>query len=494
LATTQPVREFISSGEAEQQVSDDGTFRKLFLDALAGKEPDADANHDGYVTGTELGLFLQQKMTNFTNNRQTPRYGKLNAYGYDRGDFVFQVGKPDAPVTTSTTQPTNDAAQAWAAAQNTTNQEVLEDFIRRYGGTFYGTLAWARLDELKKSQEAAGPSTAAQPPKPVENTQVAVVAPPATPADPCSSQATTVSLSSRSPRPLSANEECALKPKDVFKECEKCPEMLVVPAGSFTMGAPDTEHVLHRRVEGPQHKVVISKPFAVGKFHITVDQFAAFVKDTGYDAESKCSAAFLGGGVEVPSGSSIINPGFPQTGSHPAVCLNWDDAKLYVAWLSKKTGKPYRLLTEAEWEYAARAGTSTIYFFGNDADDICRYGNGDSRTVCSDGYAYTAPVGIFLPNDFGLYDMHGNAWQWVEDCWHRNYQGAPVDGSAWASVDCEKVAFGSPSTCPPWRFLCRRSQVPPRGQPRPRRTHSPLQQLWLPRREDALTLSAGSHR
>jgi tetratricopeptide (TPR) repeat protein len=99
LATTQPVREFISSGEAEQQVSDDGTFRKLFLDVLAGKEPDADANHDGYVTGTELGLFLHQKMTNLTNNRQTPRYGKLNALGYDRGDFVFQVGKPNVPVT-----------------------------------------------------------------------------------------------------------------------------------------------------------------------------------------------------------------------------------------------------------------------------------------------------------------------------------------------------------------------------------------------------------
>jgi hypothetical protein len=117
LATTQPVREFISSGEAEQTVSDDGTFRKLFLDVLAGKEPDADANHDGYVTGTELGLFLHQKMTNFTNNRQTPRYGKLNAYGYDRGDFVFQVGKPDVPATAAapTPQPTNDAAQAWAA-------------------------------------------------------------------------------------------------------------------------------------------------------------------------------------------------------------------------------------------------------------------------------------------------------------------------------------------------------------------------------------------
>jgi hypothetical protein len=141
LATTQPVREFISSGEAEQQVSDDGTFRKLFLDVLAGKEPDADANDDGYVTGTELGLFLHQKMTNFTNNRQTPRFGKLNAYGYDRGDFVFQVGKPEVTATAaSATQSTSEAERAWGATRGTTSQPVPEDFVRRYGDSFYGTL------------------------------------------------------------------------------------------------------------------------------------------------------------------------------------------------------------------------------------------------------------------------------------------------------------------------------------------------------------------
>jgi hypothetical protein len=156
LATTEPVREFISSGEADQQVSDDGTFRKLFLDVLAGKEPDADANHDGYVTGTELGLFLHQKMTNLTYNRQTPRYGKLNAYGYDRGDFVFQVGKPDVPTiaTVQTPQPTSEAAQAWAATQSTISQPVLESFIRRYSDSFYADLARARLEELKKTQVA----------------------------------------------------------------------------------------------------------------------------------------------------------------------------------------------------------------------------------------------------------------------------------------------------------------------------------------------------
>jgi hypothetical protein len=164
LATTEAVREFISSGEADQTVSDDGTFRKLFLDVLSGKEPEADANHDGYVTGTELGLFLQQKITNLTYNRQTPRYGKLNAYGYDRGDFVFQIGKPDEIVPSTTpgppvTQPTNEAAQAWTATKDTTSQAVLEEFIRRYGESFYAALARARLEELKKGQNAVAVSS-----------------------------------------------------------------------------------------------------------------------------------------------------------------------------------------------------------------------------------------------------------------------------------------------------------------------------------------------
>jgi Caspase domain len=146
LATTQPVREFISSGEAEQVVSDDGTFRKLFLDVLSGKEPDADANHDGYVTGTELGLFLQQKMTDLTNSRQTPRYGKLNAYGYDRGDFGFQGGKPDVPTTAApVTEPMSDAAKAWAVVQGTTSQAVLEDFIKRAMATA-STERWRTLE------------------------------------------------------------------------------------------------------------------------------------------------------------------------------------------------------------------------------------------------------------------------------------------------------------------------------------------------------------
>jgi formylglycine-generating enzyme required for sulfatase activity len=130
--------------------------------------------------------------------------------------------------------------------------------------------------------------------------------------------------------------------------------------------------------------------------------------------------------------------------------VNWNDAKAYAAWLSRKTGKTYRLLTEAEREYAARAGSTSRYSFGDEEKDVCRYGNGADQTArstitgasnwtiapCSDGYAYTAPVGSFLPNAFALHDVHGNAWEWVEDCWHPNYAGAPADASAWTSGDC----------------------------------------------------------
>ena len=255
---------------------------------------------------------------------------------------------------------------------------------------------------------------------------------------------------------LSPDRERALKQKDSFKECEICPEMVVVPAGSFTMGSPKSEKNRHKALdknESPQHVVSIGRPFAVGKFEITVDQFAAFVKETGHDTGSKCGT-YEDGKVELRGNRSWRNPGFLQNGSHPAACLNWDDSKAYVAWLSRITGKGYRLLTEAEWEYAARGrtrpGSAPRFHFGGDESAMCGYGNGADQTAkktipgtglwkffsCSDGYAYTAPVGSFSANAFGLHDMLGNVLEWTEDCYNDNYRGAPVDGSAWTSGDC----------------------------------------------------------
>jgi formylglycine-generating enzyme required for sulfatase activity len=144
-------------------------------------------------------------------------------------------------------------------------------------------------------------------------------------------------------------------------------------------------------------------------------------------------------------GRSWTNTGFHITGSYPAVCVSWDDAVAYADWLSGLTGKAYRLPTEAEFEYAARANTRTAFSFGNNENDLCKYGNTADESIkmikgvggyiiaCNDGYAYTSPVCTYAPNKFGLYDMQGNAWQWTVDCSHPDYQGAPTDGSAWTT-------------------------------------------------------------
>jgi formylglycine-generating enzyme required for sulfatase activity len=249
---------------------------------------------------------------------------------------------------------------------------------------------------------------------------------------------------------LSPERERALRANDSFRECAGCPEMVVVPAGSFTMGSPESDTGPRREIsERPQHVVTIGRPFAVGKLLVTVDQFAAFVEETGYDAGAWCFDA-----SSPHADYSWRNPGFAQEGSHPAVCLSWNNAKAYADWLAKKTGKPYRMLTEAEWEYAARGRTSPgdypRFWFGDDEKELCRYGNGFDQKArdsleglegvaaapCNDGYAYTSPAGHYAPNPFGLYDMLGNVRQWTADCWHDTYKGAPADGSAWTTGSC----------------------------------------------------------
>jgi len=225
-----------------------------------------------------------------------------------------------------------------------------------------------------------------------------------------------------------------------FKDCSLCPDMIVLPVGEFMMGSPTSENG-HADVEGLPRRVTISKRIAMGKFEITVKQMSAFIAETGMNVGGSCHL------ITDPSRSvavwgeptaSMLAPGFDISPSHPAVCISWHEAQSYVAWLQRRTGKPYRLPTEAEWEYAARAGSTTRYSFGSDETALCGYarfadlgsqfGWGDG---CRSNAAYgTAPVGVLKPNPWGLFDMHGNAWEWVEDCWTPNPQIMPVDGSA----------------------------------------------------------------
>ena len=245
-----------------------------------------------------------------------------------------------------------------------------------------------------------------------------------------------------------------------FRDCSNgCPEMVVVPQGRFTMGAPAGEEERKNlpdlpRLRGrsvPQHLVTIRHKFAIGKFDVTRDEYAQFVAETNRPDPDSCVTVNAAGTGFITAKVNWRSPGFPQTGRDPAVCVSWDDAQAYAAWLSAKTGHAYRLPTEAEWEYAARAGTMTARYFSDNPAEFCRYTNvgdlafseqlpGDSgvNRTCRDGYAFTSPVGSFPPNQYGLYDMLGDVMDWTEDCWNANYDGAPTDGTAWLTGDCSR--------------------------------------------------------
>jgi formylglycine-generating enzyme len=240
-------------------------------------------------------------------------------------------------------------------------------------------------------------------------------------------------------------------------------ELVLIPAGEFKMGSSESaeataaffnktygEDVLNAEVfanEHPQHRVQITKPFYLGTYHVTRGQFRQFVADEAYktDAEKGERPGAFGWNSDKREFGfnekySWRNAGFEQTDEHPVVNVSWNDAVEYCKWLSKKEGKTYRLPTEAEWEYACRAGTTTRYSSGDDPETLAKVGNVADATFkakfpywkstikASDSYVFTAPVGKFKPNAFGLYDMHGNACQWCED-WYRAeyYAASPAD-------------------------------------------------------------------
>ncbi len=255
-------------------------------------------------------------------------------------------------------------------------------------------------------------------------------------------------------------------------------KLTLVPSGEFLMGskesAEETAAFFNKtydwgflkadyfKDEHPQHRVRITKPFYLGTYHVTRGQFRQFVADTGYKtvAEKGEKPGALGLDPDTKEFAfsekySWRNTGFEQTDEHPVVIVSWNDAMAFCNWLSRKDGKTYRLPTEAEWEYSCRAGTTTRYSSGDDPETLAKFGNvadasykakfpdRDATLKASDGYVFTSPVGSFRPNAFGLYDMHGNAWQWCSDRYRMKYYAtSPMDDPAGADSGDDRVLRG----------------------------------------------------
>ena len=233
-------------------------------------------------------------------------------------------------------------------------------------------------------------------------------------------------------------------PGTVIRDCPTCPSMVVLPAGRFQQGSSRAEG--GSSFEMPAHWVNIGRPLGMSLNVVTVEEFQQFIAATGRDMQG-CDT-YDGEWKNRPD-SSWKSPGFSQTGTHPVTCVSWDDAQAYARWLSGKTGGQYRLPSASEWEYAARSGGEAVLPWGANAAAACANANvadasaaqrypGWTVFACNDGYVYTAPVGSFKANSFGLNDMLGNVFQWTEDCWQADYAGAPTDGSALNAGDCSE--------------------------------------------------------
>jgi formylglycine-generating enzyme required for sulfatase activity len=298
----------------------------------------------------------------------------------------------------------------WNSIKDSNYPADYDAYLKAYPNGRFVTLARARIDRLRAA--ASNPPAVAVPAVPAVP-QIQQTARPSTPTSTAAQErphtalatpvggarATAAAAPTPATHPPSAGEQ---------RDCATCPLMIAVPAGGFPMGSNTDDPS-----EKPVHHVTIAAPFAIGKYEVTVEQWNACV------AANACQK---------------LTPESNTNQTAPARDISWDDSQQYVKWLSKITGKPYRLPTEAEWEYADRGGTTTAFWWG----DQMRKGNANCKD-CGDPWHKEGPesVGSFAPNPLGLYDMNGSVWEWTADCWHNNYQGAPVDGHSWDSPGCD---------------------------------------------------------
>jgi formylglycine-generating enzyme required for sulfatase activity len=269
-----------------------------------------------------------------------------------------------------------------------------------------------------------------------------------------------------------------LKPGAQFQDCSNdCPLMIVIPAGRFLMGSPPAEAGRFDD-EGPQHDVTIAQPLAVSRAPITRSEYERFVRASHRQDSDGCASMDNDGRWVKTTGLSWRKPGFQQTGDHPVICVSWDDALAYAQWLSARSGHAYRLLSEAEFEYVARAGATTAFPWGASAQDICTHANSFDAAArrdhpdwpgadCDDGHAATSPANAFPANGFGLYGTTGNVFQWTADCFvEGGYSDAAAAESKGQATTCAQRVIRGGSWLNGWRGLraAMRDRDPPQGR------------------------------
>ena len=314
----------------------------------------------------------------------------------------------------------------WGDSRSVDSVEAYQAYLELYPSGRYARLARAHMARLRSATTgtAAGVGAQGNPQPPVQTSAPAGARRPA----------------GRTELPAGGTR---------FRDCAECPEMLVLPGGTFTMGSNEAERKLAAlkadsfpqfNTEQPQHRVNLA-PFAIGIHAVTRAEFAAFVRTTKYRTEAEIGqscAAWIENRYQSVD-RNWLNPALTQGDDHPVVCVSWNDARAYTQWLTQTTGKNYRLPSEAEREYAARGRQSTHFWWGDRIEADQANFNGDQAYVSSARSEFrrnTVPVSSFKPNPFGLMGVHGNVYEWVEDCWHSDYQFAPADGSAWVA-NCE---------------------------------------------------------
>jgi len=396
-------------------------------DGIGSNSPYTTALLKHLVTpGLDVELALRRvrdEVLRSTKNKQEPfKYGSLG--GAELPLLAAKAAEPAPAIASPAPARMSEAAEAWSLIKDTRDLSALEAFVRRYGDTFYGDLAKGRLDELKRTQTAA---LARQPE--VEQKKSAEPAA-AAPSRRCTGQETEVDAAT-GPQCIEPGSGVA------FRDCPDCPEMVVAPAGKFTMGSPASEE--GRFASETQVSVSIAAPFAAGRLAVTRGEFAAFVKATGHKAEG--CYTWTGSDWKRQADKSWRSVGFAQDDRHPVVCVSWHDAKAYVAWLSNRTGKAYRLLSEAEHEYVTRAGTTGPFWWGSQISTEQANYNGNYIYGAGQKGEYrmrTVTADSFKPNPWGLYNVHGNVGEWMEDCWNDKNDGNPGDGTARDSGDCHR--------------------------------------------------------